>query len=542
MKINFNIISIIFLLLSSCNDEYMERQPLDQITDINFWENPNDILLFANQFYTKLYDFRLAWYDKDNYSDNQVPTSINNYTWGNYTVPSSGGGWGKSDWADIRSCNYALVRIADMEDSDEKNAAEAEIRFFKTFFYFQKVKRYGDVPWYESDLSTDSEELYKGRDSREIVIDNILEDIDFAISHLPETSADDRLTKYAALALKSDITLYEGTYRKYHNVIGDHDDLLNLCVAASEEIINSGLFSIYSTGDPDHDFFDLFVQYELQGNPEGIMIQRYITDKRMHNSVRHLGEARTGYSKDFINSYLCTDGLPISSSPLYEGDDEWGDEILNRDPRLKQSIYTDDRPYRIYDDGSTDVKNMPEFQNFCMTSYWITKGYSPYERDRLPSTSTLDDFIFRYAIVLLNYAEAKAELEECTQEDLDKSINLLRDRVAMPHLTVDVGFEDPNLGKWEVPITPLIHEIRRERRIETCAEGSRWDDIVRWKAGKLLENELTVLGARDPDTGEYKVVYPGFGTREWDDKMYLYPIPRQELTLNDNLEQNPGWE
>ena len=536
------IISLFTAVACDINDEFMDRYPLDQISDANYWKTASDIEMFANQFYTKLYDFRLAWYNVDNFGDNQVPRTQNSYTWDNYTVPSSGGGWAKSDWADIRSCNFALVRIANMTKTPAVLEKEGEIRFFKAFFYYAKVKRYGDVPWLESDLATDSEELFKPRDPRTTVIDNILSNLDFAIANLPETSGADRLTKYAALALKSDVCLYEGTFRKYHNVAGGHEALLRESAEASEEIINSGMFDIWSTGNPTWDYFDLFVQYELKGNPEGIMVQRYITNKRMHNNTRQSGEAYTGYSKDYINSYLCTDGLPIALSPLYQGDAEWGDEIINRDPRLKQSIYTSDRPYRIYEDGSTMYKDLPEFINYCPTSYWITKAYSPYERDRLPSTSIIDDFIFRYAVVLLNYAEAKAELGECTQDVLDITINKIRDRVAMAHLTVDVGFEDPNWPAWEVAVSPLINEIRRERRIEVCAEGRRWDDIVRWKAGKILENPLTILGARDPSTGEYKVIYPGYGNRVWNDKLYLYPLPREELTLNPDLEQNPGWE
>lgn len=536
------IISLFTAVACDINDEFMERYPLDKISDANYWKTASDIEIFANQFYNKLYDFRLAWYTDDNFGDNQIPNTQNAYTWDNYTIPSTGGGWAKADWADIRSCNFALMRIANMTKSSDILEKEAEVRFFKAFFYFKKVKRFGDVPWLDSDLSTDSEELYKARDSRTLIIDNALKDLDFAITYLPETSPSDRLTKYAALALKVDVCLYEGTFRKYHNVGGGHETLLREAVKASEEIINSGLFEIWSTGDPTWDFFDLFVQYELKGNPEGIMVQRYLTNKRMHNSVRQAGEAYTGYSKDYINSYLCTDGLPIALSPLYQGDAEWGDEIINRDPRLKQSIYTEDRPYRIFEDGSLRFKELPEFINYCPTSYWITKGYSPYERDRLPSTTIIDNFIFRYAHILLAYAEAKAELGECTQDILDITVNKLRDRVAMPHMTVDVDFTDPNWPAWEVPVSPLINEIRRERRIEICAEGKRWDDIVRWKAGKLLENPLTTSGARDPETGEYRVVYPGYGSRKWNNKMYLYPLPREELTLNPALEQNPGWD
>jgi len=531
--------------LTACNDEFLEKYPLDEISDGTFWKSGADVEMYANQFYPTLYDARLAWYNIDNFSDNQVPSSRNSYTWGEYTVPSSGGGWGKADWLQIRRCNYALDRIANMDLPNDPTllSAEAEIRFFKAFHYFDKLKKFGEVPWINSSLTPESEELTAPRDSRETVVNNILSELDFAIENLPPTSTSDRLTKYAAYALKAQVSLYEGTFRKYHNVVGGHEELLRVAVAACEEIINSGLFAVYNTGNPETDYFDLFVQYELKGNPEGILVQRYITDKRMHNNVRQLGEQHTGYSKDFVESYLCKDGLPIALSSSYNGDTEYGDEFVGRDPRMEQSIYQEERPYRIYDNGVVNYKEMPEFENnYCPTSYYIIKGYSPYEKDRIPSTSTTDDFIFRYGKVLLNYAEAKAELGECTQDVLDRSINLLRDRVAMPHLTVDVGFVDPNWPEWEVPVSPLINEIRRERRIETCAEGDRWDDIVRWKAGKLLEGAKTILGARDPGTGNYRVIYPGYEARTWDDKLYLYPIPTQELALNPNLTQNPGWE
>lgn len=541
-----NISAFLYILLLaavSCNDDYLEKFPLDEVSDENFWKTGADIKMYANQFYPQLYDARLAWYDLDNYSDNQTPTSRNVYTWNEYTIPSTGGGWGKADWLQIRRCNYALDRIEGMNRDAAVMSSEAEIRFFKAYFYFQKVRRFGDVPWLDESLTPESPELFLPRDPRETVIANMLADVDFAIEHLPPTSDADRLTKYAALNLKGDIALYEGTFRKYHDVVGGHEELLRQAADAYQEIIDSGLFSVYSTGNPDKDYFDLFVQYELKGNPEGIMVQRYVHNKHMHNNVRQLGEPRTGYNQDFVQSYLCTDGLPIALSPLYQGDDVFGDEFINRDPRMGQSIYHEERPYNISTSGVVYHKEMPEFQStYSPTSYYIIKGYSPYEVDRLIQASVVHTFIYRYGKVLVSYAEAKAELGEATQEVLDNSINLLRDRVAMPHLTVDVGFVDPNWPNWEEPISPLLNEIRRERRLETCAEGNRWDDLVRWRAGKLLENEKTVLGATDPATGEYRDIYPGYSTRVWDDKLYLYPIPTQELALNPNLTQNPGWE
>lgn len=538
---NIRIILIVSLFaVMACNDEYLEKYPLDQISDFEFWNSATDLELYANQFYPDLRAPHYNW-QLDNKSDNNAPGDRNNYVWDEYVIPATGGGWGKGNWLPIRRTNYALVRIAEMEKNDAVLRYEGEIRFFKAFYYHGMVKQFGDVPWYDTDLQTNSEELYKARDSRNLVFANLLQDLDFAIEHLPEESGEGRLTKYAALTFKAEACLYEGTFRKYHN-LGNDEEVLKLSAEAAEEVINSGMFSLYSTGNPMQDYFDLFVQYNLNGNPEAIMFQSFIEGIRMHNNVRQMGEPHTGYTKDFVNSYLSIDGLPISKSPLYQGDAEFGDEFENRDPRMFQSIYHPDRPYRIYSDGSVDYREMPEFDNnYVTTSYYITKGYSPYEVDRLQLQTTIDVFIYRYGKLLVTYAEAKAELGEATQEVLDNSINLLRARVGMPPLSMNVGFTDPNWPDWEVSIPPLLNEIRRERRIETAGEGTRWDDLVRWKAGKLLENPLTYMGARDPQTGNYRIIYPGH-TRQWNDRLYLSPLPTQEIALNPQLTQNPGWE
>lgn len=528
----------LILLATACNKDLLEKYPLDKISDASFWKSAADVKMYANQFYPYLTKSYIWQYD--NTTDNNSPSTRNAYVWGESIVPVTDGGWGKADWAPIRACNYALNRIPAMEQSAELSVAEAEIRFFKSYYYLAKVKRFGDVPWLDKELQTNSEELYKARDSRESVVAKIITDLDFAIQHLPATANDERLTKYAALALKAETCLYEGTFRKYRS-LGNFEELLRQAANACEDIMDSGLFSLYTTGNPQADYFNLFVQYELKGNPEGIMIERYITNKRMNNNVRIMGEAQTGFSKDFVETYLCEDGLPIALSPLYQGDADFGDEFINRDPRMRQTVYNSDRPYRIYDDGAINYKPLPEFDFlFCPTSYFIIKGYSPYEKDRQEGQGVIDQFIYRYGLILVSYAEAKAELGECDQDVLDRSINLLRARAGMPAMTENIGFVDPNWPNWEVPVSALMNEIRRERRIECCTEATRFDDLVRWKAGKLLDNKKTYLGARDPNTSEYRVLYPGF-ERQWNDKLYLNPIPSQEITLNPGLTQNPGW-
>ncbi len=544
-KFSLSILAASLFLLLSCNDEFLDRFPLDRISSETFWNNGNEVLLYANQFYPMLFDATNAWYSKDNRSDNQVPSRQREvYTWGQYVIPSSGGGWGKADWKPIRDCNFALQNIKNLNDDPDAVIGEAEIRFFKAFFYFEMLKRFGDLPWLDSDLNTDSEDLFKPRDSRSVVVNNILADLNFSINNLPPTSPADRLTKYAALALKVQICLYEGTFIKYHNTGLEYNGLLRMAAEAAESIIDSKLFSVYNTGNPEEDYASLFIQEELKGNPEGILIQRYITDLRTHNNQAQYYQPITGFSQNFVESYLCTDGMPIGLSPLYQGDDQFDNMFVARDPRMKQSVYNSNQPWLIYNNGDVSYKEMPEFDvgTFAATSYLIIKGKSPYDKDNKPLLDVIDNFIFRYGRVLLDYAEAKAELGECTQDVLDNSINLLRERVGMPYLNVDVGFTDPNWPDWEIPISPLLNEIRRERRVETAVEGGRWDDIVRWKAGRLLENPKTILGARDPATGDYRIVYNGSpSNRTWSDKLYLFPLPSQEITLNPNLKQNVGW-
>ncbi len=535
-------ISLLFTIaFTACNKDFMDRVPLDKINDANFWKSPADLKTYANQFYPMLIDANDFW-RIDNMSDNQAPSGMASFIWDQYTIPSSGGGWSKSDWSTIRSCNYFLKEYQAVQgDAAAINTSLAEILFFKSFFYYQKVKQFGDVPWLSEVLQTNSEDLMAVRDSRKLVMDSIIKNLDFAVQHLPDESNEDRLTKYAALAFKSRVCLFEGTYRKYHN-LGDHETLLREAISAAGAIINSAKFSIYSTGDPSADYYNLFSMDELRGNPEGIMVQYYAYDKLMHNRNRILSEPQTGYTKDFAEAYLCRDGKPISVSPLYKGDAQFTDEFIDRDPRMKQSIYTPDRPILITGTGAESYQPVPEFNSArCNTGYRIIKFFSPREKDLEQGRCIKPTFIFRYAEVLLNYAEAKAELGECTQVVLDASVNLLRDRVEMPYLTTDVGFADPGWPNWEVPVAPLINEIRRERRIELASEGFRFDDLRRWKAGKLLENTKTYWGARDPSTNSYLVIYPGF-TRKWDEKLYLYPLPTSELTLNPQLEQNPGWQ
>ena len=548
-----SILVAVTLLTVSCND-YLDRFPKDSFSEPTFFKTENDQIYYANQFYGSLPVQRM---DNDNNSDNMVPQNINTFLAGTYTVPGSGGGWASGDWANIRSCNYFLEHYSRAETSFKERYA-GEVRFFRALFYWYKVVNFGDVPLLLKALDDNSEELYGPREKREKVMDEVvLEDLKFAVANLPEKNqaAAGRLHKDAARALMSRICLWEGTYRKYRNIEGA-DTYLDACVKASEELMDAG-YDIYSTGNTDEDYRNLFIQKDLRSNPEAIFYRAYITDKNTHNYTRQASENNTGMSKDFVDSYLfLDDGKPIGLTSHPYDDSTPAKECEGRDPRYTQTIAT---PGFIMTLPDLAV-NLPAIgTSRTSTGYWNIKGRSSDLAQFNADKSDLDLFIFRYAEVLLNYAEAKYELTgSLTIAELDKSINLIRDRVGMPRLTTNPD-ADPNAVNYGYTVAPLLYEIRRERRIELVGEGFRFNDIIRWKAGKLIEGVKTIRGMKltdelrsqyaDPsslnniavDDDYYIIVYPSIATtRKWNDKSYLYPLPTDEKD-RCHYEQNPGW-
>ena len=559
MKLRYIFCSFIIgaVVLSSCNDAFLERSP-QEINDQTFWSTPSDLETYANAFYDIL-PGGVSNYD-DTWSDNQVPRSMESYIWQQYSVPTEDSTWSKSAWSNIRSINYFMTHYGQVTgDEADINRYVGEMRFFRALEYYSKIRTYGDVPWLEEDLNTDSEELYGPRTPRNEVIQHIIDDLDFAIEWLPEgrvSSSDNRLTADVARHIKARVCLYEGTYYKYHSDLGyEWESLLQEAAEASDELIASGNYSIYSTGDTEHDYYNMFIMEDKSNLSEAILYIDYADPLRKHNWGHGAWEANTGFSKDFIDSYLYADGLPKALTSYPTPDDSIEVEFVNRDPRLRQMVlnnefFADNASFKGHEiDGDNNYVT-----TFCTTGYQTIKGYDPATGHSGYALETADGIAYRYAETLLINAEAKAELKTISQEDLDKTINVLRDRVGMPHLTVEVGFTDPDWPDYGYELSDLLQEIRRERRIELAGEGFRWNDICRWKAGTLLENPMTYVGKKvttgtRADAG-YVIVYPdytysdlsiGTNSRQWDDKMYLLPIPTNELQLNPALEQNPGW-
>jgi hypothetical protein len=585
MKKILLIIAIVGSLFS-CNDNLLEKYPTDEISPNDYFANSNDLKLYANRFYG-LFPVHSGWslgtFGIDNNSDNLVPETPNNRLAGLVTLPSSGGGW---SWGNIRQCNYFFDNLGKFPLDEQAKSYVAEVKFFRAMIYFDKVKTFGDIPYFTKALDNTSEELYFPRTSRTTVVDSIIADLDYAIANLKwkENAENMRLNKELAYAFKSRVCLYEGTWEKYHAGtdygVSGSDGLRFLALAAStaEELMGKNKASIHNTSNPDKDYASLFNVTDLSSVSEALFWKQYNLELGVtHNMARYIPEngGGTGVSKSLIDDYLCIDGYPIEGNSLFVGFGKYAMLDSNRDPRLSQTVINTGDLKIITADNKKVFHTWPALdltgENKCVTGFQIYKGANPDNKQRYGgNVGTIASIIFRYAEVLLNFAEAKAELGTLTQADIDKSIKLLRDRAGMPNMDL-AAIQAHTYTKKSFPsLSNIINEIRRERRIELALEGRRFDDLMRWRAHHLIVNQrprgfkyvgsdlegkivdsdgndvITVGTAIFVDAEGYidpykKSLSTGYKFRP--DQDYLSPIPTEELVLNPKLKpNNPGWD
>lgn len=590
----YTIAASLLLLLSSCNDDFLERSPIVNISDANFWKTANDLELYANNFYNRndLLNSYGDWgsigpygIDADNGTDTQVAYNYNTRMNGEATNPTSGGGWAVNDWATLRNINYFMANYNKVDAPwDQVKVYVGESLFFRSLFYFGKLKTFGDLPWITSTLDNTSSILYEGRLPRNQVVDSIMLDLDKAIEYLPERgpSYTGRLPKEVALLLQARIALYEGTWEKYHGikntpfkvVNSDGTKFIQKAAEASNALItlaesNGNTKLADCTGEAG--YTNLFNQRDYSSNKEVLLWRKYsVNDGQYTRWGAYYYGAGRGLTKGLIDSYLCTDGKPISVSDKYQGDKTLKNVVANRDPRLNQTIFVDDGKHILFTDNNTFFAT-PGFEgviaNSCPTGYQLYKGFNTNYTECINQQSTIGTIYFRYAEALLIYAEAKAELGTITQMDIDRTINALRSRVGMNEglLNMNNIVTDPN---WEFKnISPLLNEIRRERKVEFACEGFRRDDIFRWAVvdevmvGKKPKGAVKSQWENYPNTTDAFVEawsvlgedergyidpfksYPAMdnGYRFNLGRDYLQPLPTNELTLNPELGQNPGW-
>lgn len=524
--------------MTSCNDEFMDRVPETSINDARFWKTDKDLQTYVNGMYSYVGP---SSFDEDDKSDNLMYKTKNKYIWNTNKIASSGGSYNKAAFEVMRYCNYFMSHYKEAT-GDPKIIAECEgsIRLVRASNWFSKLVLFGDMPWYTKEVNIfDNDILFGKRLPRKQVSDTLMAELDKAYELLPETNEGEKFNRYAALALKARIALYEGTHRKYWEE-GDAEAALLQCKDACEKIMNSDRFDLHSN------YRDYHICNDLSKSKEAIYYKVIDGVNKSNGKPSATYMQAYGITQDLVESFVCSDGKPIGVSTLYKGDDTFDDMITDRDPRLTMLIYDGKRPFKLTAAGEGSFVE-PVNWSSSDWGYMIWKCYSEQAVDNDANTCAIDMSVFRYGEVLITYAECMAELGLCTQEVLDKTVNKLRARAGLnAKLTVNVGFTDPNWPDFKamngIEVSPLLQEIRRERRVELCLEGARWRDIVRWKAGPLVNNPKTYQGAKWYSQGETDYHKPyGTSKRTWADRCYFYPIPKDQLKLNPDLQQNPGW-
>jgi hypothetical protein len=509
---------------------------------------------------------------------------------GQYEVVALGGdvNW---RWNTLRSINYFLANNTNTNVLERvRNNHSGIARFFRAWFYFEKVKRYGDVPWIDKPLDVaDSVLLYGGRDARTVVMDHVLEDLDYAIANISATNENSRtlITKDVALALKSRVALFEGTFRKYHpefGLQGTADKWLSESASAAKVLMDSKRYSLYTGSGTTDSYRQVFVR-DAPVTQEVLLTNTQSTAL----GVRHMANwiftsATTGvrfsFIRQFVHTYLNIDGTPFTNLPGYQTK-TFQEETKGRDTRLSQTIRTPG--YKRIQAG-VQIPGPPAF-TYTYTGYHPIKWSVDDVAMDGGALNTNAVHLFRYAEVLLNYAEAMAEMGQLTAADWALTVGALRSRAGITGgLTTLPTVADPYLTSVYFPDVSdaVILEIRRERGIELAMEGLRFYDIVRWKHGELMQmewhgiyvpqantnidldengtpdvnfftvsptprvNGVTYISVAGTDfklangtSGE--IIWRNDIPRQWDQKNYLYPIPEGDLLTNPALKQNPGW-
>jgi len=590
------LLASIFISFAACGD-YLDRPGLDTFEDPEFWTKEDNVRLYAQRGYTAYFTGYGSGYTwgkfftggawADEYSSSAQ--------WTQQTA-TSGNGW-TFTW--VRWANILIDRVSKMENltQEEKNHWLGIGRFFRAMEYNDLAKLFGDVPYFDHVVDhKDLETSYKKRDPLPYVAEKIMEDFQFAADNVRENDGPQQINRDVVLGFMSRSMLYFGTFLKYHNIDSEvAETLLRKAVWASEELMNSGKYQIVD------DYRGIFTSADLSGNKEVIFYRQYEPAKVTHCLVSYNNaEPQTGTTLKVVETYLASDGLPIKQSPAYNYGPEknghelkyYPDQYKNRDPRLAASLVDSIRlqgPHTAYS-----------------TTGFLCWKFLPYDANQkdliyLGSTNVTDAPILRLGEILLNYAEAKAELGEFDQVAADKSINVLRNRSIkknnvgnplpkLPRMIVSgndvfangIKIEDPDR---DLSVNPLLWEIRRERAVELLFEGFRRDDLKRWKKFEYLKTEETNgiptklgIGAYvdlnrftgkpkqdllknvhfyypDPNDLTKAFVYNLYEKnmrRDWVpsnsyyERQYLNAVPLDQIKLYQDLgyelAQNPGWD
>ncbi|MBT1688803.1 RagB/SusD family nutrient uptake outer membrane protein [Dawidia soli] len=599
MKKQYWSIVLLSALLGACD---LEQTPEATTTREAVFNSEKGLEVYTNSFYVPLTnpDYSILptannQVRGDDMSDFAARTQIPDFLRDGAYGPRQSTGW---DWRALRNINFFLENALSTPGVSEEARQHyvGLARFFRAMFYFDKVKRFGDVPWINKTMTIDDSDLYNSRDPRTLVMDSVLADLDYATAHVRETADNSRstVTRYVVYGFKSRVCLFEGTFRKYHTEYGLSGTVakwLEEAAGAAKKVMDKGDYTLNEAGGPTASYRQVFtsrtpIATEVMLAATADANLSVLNDANWYWTSATYG-SRVSFTRTFINTYLMEDGTPFTDRPDHETM-VFADEVKGRDKRLQQTIRMGN--YTRVNAGKREAAP-PVF------SYTYT-GYQPIKwtlDDTYYDGGTRNDnsvTLLRYAEVLLNYAEARAELGALTPDDWATTVGALRRRAGITGgLTALPTMADEYMRDVYFPLVndAVLLEIRRERGIELALEGLRFYDLVRWKRGELLLRpwngfyvpaldvpmDLNEDGVMDvcfyqtmPANPVKGVMYINVSEKinnlnnpqrlshdtygeitwlanvdkgDWDDKRYLYPIPETDSLMNPALGQNPGW-
>lgn len=565
-NIKYSVIALALgVTLTACDDFLNDnRFPLDrQTSSPEFWSNSVNVEGEANHFYNNILGYGngsgQGTFYFNTLSDDQAGTlSATFANWSYTAVPSTSSEW-NNPYIEIRRANLLIQGVASgsLANTVAGNNATAIARLDRAQQYLKLVKKYGDVPLVETPLDpTDDAVLFGPRTPRDKVIDFALADVDYAITNLSQESSKMNFSKDYARAVKIELCLFEGTYAKYNdNDAARSKKYLDEVVATANVLLPK-----YPIGN---DYASLYnsMSGDLSANGEVIMMKAYNQGVFMHSLLDWTCSSSTvcGITRNAFQSFLFLDGNTADKT-TYNNTEvgkvtantiDLTDLLAVRDQRLSAIIWSQ----VIYPNMNLKLENTMPMSSH--TGYGVKKFYTDkmaYDDTPFANRNYTAAPIYWGARVALALVEAKAELGTLTDGDLTNTLNKLYARAGLPGKTVAqlsaMNAADNNMG-----VSSLIWEIRRCRRCELMLDDDvRYWDLIRWNKLDLLDfaknptinQGAYVLGAPVELPAPYTMsdgymVTAANNTRVFDNKYKLYPIPSEQIQLNPNLSQNPGW-
>jgi hypothetical protein len=596
-------------LFVACDADVLDRPELTKVNDGNYWRNETDLRLYANSFYENYFvgynsSYGTAYTPLTGYTFADDFTSAGTQGGFETTVPTSRGAstltptimatYNGPNWnfAWVRKSNVMLNRMEKLMQgslpSDQYNHWYGVGRFFRGYEYSRLVSVFGDVPYYSGEVDpTDNSSMYKERTPRGEVMDAVYDDFKYALANIKNDDGVGYLNKYVAAAAISNLMLFEGSWLHYHGKDAARSKkYLELAVEASQLVMNSGKYRF------DSDFKRLFASADLAGNPEVIFYRSYVAPRLTHAVASYSNgtesQARSA-NLNLLKAFICNDGEVYQNSNVANaGNFGIKNLTITRDPRFEATFM---------DTVNTPAATLAYAHKFAGREALSFMGGGAYPPEWGSNTNVNDAPVHRLAEVVLNWIEAKQILAEfhggpaVTQADLDASINGIRNR-PLDAVAIAKGVKKtapltlskiPNDPSRDADVSPLMWEIRRERRMEFIYEHARLNDIRRWKKLsymdykhkdyslgpwinanvelktqlvpsfvnilKVMKEDGTVVtynGSNAADMVGYYMVRNFANRVGFTDKVYLSPLGRNEIQAYKergfNLTQNPGWE